>query len=101
MRSSGQVGGVGSVPAHFWSYPLREVKVINMVMMPLGKMSWTWRIPCCSRQTVLSLPAVMGISAPYRRSSAGRDLGRQEAGLTLAGIPAITMPALEEGQMKL
>lgn len=101
MRSSGQVAGVGSVPAHFWSYPLREVKVINMVVMPLGKMSWTWRIPCCSRQMLLSLLAVMGISAPYRRSSAGRELVRQEAGSTLAGIPAITMPALEEGQMKL
>lgn len=90
------------VPAHFWSCPLKEAKVINMVVMLLGRTSWMWRIPCCSRQTVLSLPAVMGsVSALRRRSSAGRELVRQEAGSTLASIPAITMLALEEGQMQL
>lgn len=45
MRASDRVrlGEIGSVPARFWSYPLREAKVINMVVMPLGKTSWMWR----------------------------------------------------------
>lgn len=37
------------MPAHFC-----EAKVINMAVMPLGKTSWTWIIPCCSRQMLLS-----------------------------------------------
>lgn len=58
--------------------------------------------PLLFKADELSLCAVMGsIFAPCRRSSAGRELARQEAGLTLPSIPAVTMLDLAEGQVTL